>query len=82
MTEIEFLLSIAKTMLPGRPAQALDFVARALSLTDDPRLRFLILPAISALERRDAEAARKWLDRATEQHQARVLCGYVKSCSD
>jgi hypothetical protein len=74
MTEIEFLLSIAKTLLPGRPAQALEFVARALGVTHDPRLRLLILPAISALERRDAEAARKWLDRAAEHHQARVLC--------
>jgi hypothetical protein len=30
-----------------------------------------MLPALSALERHDAEAARKWLDRATEHHEAK-----------
>ena len=75
MTDIEFLLGIAKSLLPGRPAQASEFVARALSLTHDPRLRLLILPAISALERDDAEAACRWLDRAAEHHRARVLRG-------
>lgn len=70
VTEVEFLLNIAKTLLLGRPAQAAEFALRALSLTHDPRLRFLLLPAISALERRDVEAASKWLDRATKHHQA------------
>lgn len=82
MTEIEFLLRIAKILLPGRPAQAAMFASRVLSLTDNPHLRFLILPAISALERRDAEAGGKWLDRAAEQHQAmRTRQGLVAETS-
>jgi uncharacterized protein HemY len=79
VTEIELLLSLAKSLLPGRPAQAGDFASKALSLTRDPRLRVLILPAISAIERRDVEAARKWLDRATEHHQTRRMIG-VRGC--
>jgi hypothetical protein len=71
MTEIEFLIGIAKTLLPWRPAQAAVFVSRALSLTHDPRFRFLIVPAQTALQRGDVEAARKWLDRATTYHQNR-----------
>jgi uncharacterized protein HemY len=73
MTEIEFLIGIAKTLLPWRPAQAAKFVSKALSLNHDPRLRFLLLPAQTALQRRDVEAARKWLDRVTKYLQTRRI---------
>ena len=72
MTEIEFLLNIAKIQLSRQPAQASEFLGRALGTTYDPRLRLLILPVISALKRHDVEAACKWLDRATKHHLART----------
>lgn len=71
MTEIEFQLRTARALSPASPARAIGFALCALSLTVDARLRFLIAPALSALERDDAEAANKWLDRACEYENAR-----------
>lgn len=71
VTEIEFQLRTARAISAASPAKAIGFVLCALSLTVDARLRFLIAPALSALERNDAEAAKKWLDRACEYEQAR-----------
>jgi len=53
------------------PDKATDFVLDALGQTVDPRLRHLIEPALAALGRNDAIAARKWLDRACEYERAR-----------
>jgi hypothetical protein len=52
------------------PDKATDFIYDALALTVDLRLRHLIGPALAALERNDATAARKWLDRACEYERA------------
>ncbi|MGC2199181.1 MAG: hypothetical protein WA633_03400 [Stellaceae bacterium] len=71
VTEFEFLLRSARALSPATPEQALGFLVRALDHTVDPRLRFLMTPALSALERRDPAAARKWLDRACEYERAR-----------
>jgi hypothetical protein len=49
--EIEFLLEIAKSVLPG-----------------DMRKPLILRHGRSPFEQCDVEAARKWLDRATEHH--------------
>jgi hypothetical protein len=66
MTELEFMLRTARALVSTFPEKATDFVLNSLGQTVDPRLRNLIGPALSALERKDATAARKWLDRACE----------------
>jgi hypothetical protein len=50
-----------------------------LSVTADPRLRILMAPALSALERKDAAAARKWLDRACKYEEARRIAAKRKA---
>jgi hypothetical protein len=67
MTEIEFLVRIARTLLPGRPKEALGFLTRAETETVDRRLRTLIrfaFVAIESDEESQPEAAGRWLDRA------------------
>jgi hypothetical protein len=67
MTEIEFLVRIARTLLPGRPNEAVRFLTRAETETADRRLRTLIRSAFVAIESDEEsqpEAAGRWLDRA------------------
>jgi hypothetical protein len=67
MTEIEFLVRIARTLLPGRPKEAVRFLTRAETETVDRRLRTLIRSAFVAIESDEEsqpEAAGRWLDRA------------------
>ena len=67
MTEIEFLVRIARILLPGRPKEALRFLTRAETETVDRRLRTLIRSAFVAIESDEEsqpEAADRWLDRA------------------
>ena len=71
MTELEFALRTARALVSTLPDKATDFVANALAGTVDPRLRHLIGPALAALGRDDAIAARKWLDRACKYERAR-----------
>lgn len=71
MNELEFTLRTARALVSTFPDKATEFVANALTRTVDPRLRHLIEPALSALGRRDATAACKWLDRAREYECAR-----------
>lgn len=71
MTELEFALRTARALVSTLPDKAAEFVANALARTVDPRLRHLIGPALAALGRDDATAARKWLDRACEYELAR-----------
>jgi hypothetical protein len=71
MTELEFMLRTARALVSTFPEKAIDFVLNSLGQTIDPRLRHLIGPALSALERKDATAARKWLDRACEYERTR-----------
>ena len=70
MTEVEFLSRTARALLPGEPQHAVGFTYRALGLTVDPRLRSLTTPAVS-LQRDDAAAARRCLDRAVDYDQTR-----------
>ena len=66
MTEIEFLVRIARTLLPGRPNEAVRFLTRAETETADRRLRTLIRSAFVAIESDEEsqpEAAGRWLDR-------------------
>ena len=44
---------------------------RALGMAVDPRLRFLITPALCALERDDVAAAGRWLDRTIKNEAAK-----------
>jgi hypothetical protein len=71
LTELEFALRTARALVSTLPDKAINFVGDALARTVDPRLRHLIQPALSALGRNDAIAARKWLDRACEYERAR-----------
>jgi len=71
VTELEFALRTARALVSTLPDKATDFVANALAGTVDPRLRHLIGPALAALGRDDAIAARKWLDRACKYERAR-----------
>ena len=71
LTELEFALRTARALASTLPDKAIDFVVNALGRTVDPRLRHLIEPALAALGRKDATAARKWLDRACEYERAR-----------
>ena len=73
MTEIEFLLRTARALLPAFRTQAMGLISRALDLTSDPRLRFLLTPALSALQRNEAKVARNWLDRACDYEQTRRM---------
>ena len=68
--DVEFCLSVARVLLPDHERAAI-FVRRALAETVDRRLRFLLLPALAAIARNDAEAAARWLDRATVHEQSR-----------
>jgi uncharacterized protein HemY len=71
MTELEFMLRTARALVSTFPEKATNIVLNSLAQTVDPRLRHLIGPALSALERKDATAARKWLDRACEYERTR-----------
>jgi hypothetical protein len=71
LTELEFALRTARALVSTFPDKATDFVLDALGQTVDRRLRHLIEPALAALGRNDAIAARKWLDRACEYERAR-----------
>ena len=71
VTDSEFALRSARELLPGYPAKAQVFVNRALTETVDPRLRFLVQPALSMIEENDLEAACRWLDRALTYEQVR-----------
>ena len=67
MTEIEFLVRIARTLLPGRPKEAVRFLTHAETETVDRRLQTLIRSAFVAIESDEEsqlEAAGRWLDRA------------------
>jgi hypothetical protein len=50
MTEIEFLVRIARTLLPGWPKEAVRFHTRAETETVDRRLPTLIRSAFVAIE--------------------------------
>jgi hypothetical protein len=71
MTELEFLLRTARALVSTFPEKATNFVLNSLGQTVDPRLRYLIGLALSALERKAATAAGKWLGRACEYERAR-----------
>lgn len=68
LTEVEFALRTARALVSAYPDKAANFVVNALTQTVDPRLRHLIQPALAALRRSDAKAARKWIDRACDYH--------------
>ena len=70
MSDVEFCLNTARALLPDLGKVAV-FVNRALAYTVDLRLRFLLLPALAAISRNDAEAAARWLDRAITHEQSR-----------
>jgi hypothetical protein len=70
VTDVEFCLNTARALLPDLD-KATVFVNRALANTVDPRLRFLLLPALAAIGRKDTEAAARWLDRAISYEQSR-----------
>jgi hypothetical protein len=70
VTDVEFCLNTARTLLPYLDKAAV-FVNRVLADTVDQRLRFLLLPALAAIERNDAEAATRWLDRAIDHERSR-----------
>ena len=82
VSEVEFLLRSARALLPVQPEPAYHFLSRALSVTVDARLRFLMAPALSALARKDAAAARKWLDRACEYEETRRFAAERKPRAD
>jgi hypothetical protein len=71
MTELEFVLRTTRALVSAYPDKAIDFLKNALGQTIDPRLRHLIEPALAAVARNDAVAARKWIDRACEYIVAR-----------
>jgi hypothetical protein len=58
--------------------KAAVFINRVLAETMDPRLRFLLHPVIGAIERRDLEAAARWLDRAVLYEQSRRRQGDIR----
>jgi hypothetical protein len=63
MSEVEFYLGIARALMPNLEKAAV-FINRVFAKTVNQRLRFLLQPAIEAIERRDVESAAQWLDRA------------------
>jgi hypothetical protein len=71
VTDAEFWLRIAKALLPTQPQRAATFVSRVVGETVDPRLRNLVSATSSMIERRDFEAAHRWLDRALEYERSR-----------
>jgi len=71
VTDVEFALQTARALLPTFPEKALLFLNRALAATVDPRLRSLVSPALTAIERSDADAAIRWIDRALNYDQTR-----------
>jgi hypothetical protein len=70
VSDVEFCLGTARALMPNLEKAAV-FINRAFAQTVDQRLRFLLQPAIEAIERRDLEAAAKWLDRAILYEQSR-----------
>ena len=74
MSDVEFCLSIARVLLPNLEKAAV-FVNYALAETVDQRLRFLLQPVLDAIERKDAEATARWLDRAISYEQSRRARG-------
>ena len=71
VTDTEFTLRTARALLPTRSEGAVVFINRALAGTVDPRLRNLVSPVLSMIERKDFEAAARWLDRAIEYERSR-----------
>ena len=71
MTDVEFALHTARALLPAYPDKAAVFINRVLVDTADPRLRFLVSPALTMIENNNSEAAVRWLDRALNYEQAR-----------
>ena len=71
VTEIEFCLRTARALLPTKPDRALIFLNRILADTVDPRLRSLVTPVLTMIDRNDLEAAGRWLDRALRYDEAR-----------
>jgi hypothetical protein len=69
-TDLEFCLQLARVLLPDLEKAAV-FVSRSLALAVDQRLRFRLLPALAAIERKDTGAAARWLDRAINYEQSR-----------
>ena len=74
MSDVEFCLGLARALLPNLEKAAV-FVNRALADTVDQRLRFLLLPVLAAIARKDAESATRWLDRAINYEQSRRTHG-------
>ena len=74
VTDLEFCLSVARALLPNLEKAAV-FLNRALGETVDQRLRSLLLPALSAIEQNDLEAAARWLDRAMNYERSRRPSG-------
>jgi hypothetical protein len=74
VNDVEFCLSIARTLLPDL-GKAAVFVNRALTDTVDQRLRFLLQPVLAAITRNDADAAVRWLDRAINYEKSRRTDG-------
>lgn len=70
MSDVEFFLGIARALMPNLKKTAV-FINRVFAEATDQRLRFLLQPAIEAIEMRDPEAAAKWLDRAILYEQSR-----------
>src|SRR5215469_2149483 len=64
VTEIEFCLRTGRALLPTKPDKAAIFLNRVLAGTLDPRLKSLVAPVLSMIDRNDLEAAGRWLDRA------------------
>jgi len=61
---------MARALLPNLEKAAV-FVNRAMADTVDRRLQFLLLPVLSAIARKDTEAAARWLDRAISYERSR-----------
>jgi hypothetical protein len=68
--DVEFCLSVARALLPNLENAAV-FINRALAETVDQRLRFLLLPVLDAIARKDAAAAARLLDRAIDYELSR-----------
>jgi len=70
VSDVEFCLGIARALMPNLE-KATVFINRAFVETVDQRVRFLLQPAIEAIERGDLEAAAKWLDQTILYEQSR-----------
>jgi hypothetical protein len=70
VSDVQFCVSMARALLPNLEKAAV-FVKRAIADTVDQRLRFHLLPVLSAIARNDAEAAARWLDRAISYERSR-----------